>query len=101
MNPAKVHRLGGDRELAVEQLLIVAVAWTQHHAVLAERNRLLIAVGGDVPNLEDGHCDSLLGARRLSLKGFRCIAEKRNRKLARDRNQLALNRIEKFVKATA
>ena len=43
------------KEPGVEQLLIVAVARPQHHAMLAERNRLAIAVGRDVTDREQLH----------------------------------------------
>jgi len=39
--------------------------------MLAERNRLLVTVGGDVMNLEDGYCDSRLGARRHMVEWYR------------------------------
>ena len=39
----------------LEQLLVVAVARAEHHAVLAERHRLLVAVGGDVTDGEERH----------------------------------------------
>ena len=39
-----------------EHRLVVVVARTQHHAVLAERDRLPIMVGRDVPDGENRHC---------------------------------------------
>ena len=55
VHPADIGRFRSDREPGVEQLLIVAVARPQHHAVLAEGNRLLVAVDGKVPNGDDAH----------------------------------------------
>ena len=55
VHPADIGRFRRDREAGVEQLLVIAVARPQHHAVLTEGNRLLVAVGGDVPNGDDAH----------------------------------------------
>ncbi len=56
LRPGKVARLGCDYELGFEHLLVVVVARTQHHAVHAERDRLLIGVGCDVLSGENWHC---------------------------------------------
>jgi hypothetical protein len=50
MDPAQLRRLGRDLNLRVEELLIVTVARPEHHAVFAERHRLLVAIGRDVAN---------------------------------------------------
>ena len=54
--PAQLARLGRDFELGFEHFLIVVVARTQHHPVLAERDRSLIVIGRDVPDGENRHC---------------------------------------------
>ena len=43
------------RSREFDQPLVVAVARAEHHAVLAERDRPAVAVGGDVANRENGH----------------------------------------------
>ena len=52
--PGQLARLGRDFELGFEHFLIVVVARTQHHPVVAERNRSFIVVGRDVPDGEIG-----------------------------------------------
>ena len=52
--PGDLARRWRDCELGFEHLLIVVVARTQHHPVLAERNRSLIEIGRDVSNGEIG-----------------------------------------------
>ena len=56
LRPGKLARLGRDFELGFEHLLVVVVARTQHHPVLAERDRLLIVIRRDVPDGENRHC---------------------------------------------
>src|ERR1700722_16308833 len=54
--PGQLLRAGRDFELCLNHPLIVVVAWTQHHPVLAECDRLMIAIGRDVPDAENRHC---------------------------------------------
>src|SRR5580704_8612410 len=54
--PGQLLRAGRDFELCLNHLLIVVVAWTQHHPVRAECDRLMIAIGRDVPDAENRHC---------------------------------------------
>src|SRR5690348_15861590 len=55
MKPSDIHRFGGNGQLTVEQPLIMAVARPQHHAMFAECDRLLVAVGRDVADGQDRH----------------------------------------------
>ena len=55
VNPAQVGRLRGNDEIGVEQPLVVAVPRPQHHAVLAERHRLLVPVGRHMMDGEEVH----------------------------------------------
>jgi hypothetical protein len=58
LRPGKLARLGRYFELGFEHLLIVIVAWAQHHAVLAECDRLLIVICREVSDGENRHCGS-------------------------------------------
>jgi hypothetical protein len=58
--PRQLTRRGGDYELGFEHLLVAIVTRMQHHPVLAERDRLLIVVGRDVPDGENRHCSSTM-----------------------------------------
>ena len=80
-----------------EQPLVVAVARPQHHAMLAKGNRLLVAVGRDVTHGNDRHCTGLLGDCGLRLRGLGRVAEKGDRQVAADSDQLPLDQIEKLV----
>ena len=55
VDPVDVRRLRRDAQARVDQPLVVAVARAEHHAMVAERDRPAIAVGGDVTDREDGH----------------------------------------------
>ena len=55
LGPADARRRGGDHELRVDQALVMAVARTQHHAMLAEADRLPVLVGRDVLDGQRGH----------------------------------------------
>src|SRR5271169_6223660 len=101
VHPADIGGFRGDDELGVEQLLVVAVARPQHHAVLAERDRLLIAVDGDVANGDDLHRLCLLRSYRLRLCGLGRGAEEGDREIAGDRDQLPLHQIEELVETFA
>jgi hypothetical protein len=48
--PGKVTRLGRDFELGFEYLLVVVVARTQHHTVLAKGDRSPIVICRDMLN---------------------------------------------------
>src|SRR5580704_8005493 len=54
--PGQLPRFWRDFEFRCNQLLIVVVAWTQHHPMLAECDRLMIAIGRNVPDAENRHC---------------------------------------------
>ncbi len=53
--PSDIHRFRRDLKVGVEQLLVVAVTWPQHHTMLAECDGLLVPVGCNVPNGKYGH----------------------------------------------
>ena len=53
--PGQLARLGRDFERGFEHLLVVVVARTQHHPVLAEGNGLPVLVGRDVLDAQRGH----------------------------------------------
>ena len=44
-----------DQVTRVDQPLVIAVAWPEHHAVLAEGDRLSIEVSGNVADRQDCH----------------------------------------------
>jgi hypothetical protein len=74
VQPAHRARRRLDRQRGVDQPQVVAVARPGHQAVLAELHRVAIAVGGPVPDVEDGHgraWQSQSGRRRLT----RCLNE--------------------------
>jgi hypothetical protein len=54
-----VGLVDGVRESAQSwrELLVMTVARTQHHAMLAKANRLLVPVGRDVLDGQRGHCN--------------------------------------------
>ena len=52
---AQHHRLRRDHELRRQHPLIVALLRPHHHAMLADRDRLAVAIGGDVTDLENRH----------------------------------------------
>ena len=53
--PSEAGGLGRDLQPRLKQLLVVAVARAEHHAMLAERHRLLVAVGRDVADGKERH----------------------------------------------
>src|ERR1043166_2350771 len=57
LRPDQLSRCGRDAEAGVQHLLIVVVTWPQHHAVLAERDRTPVAIGGDVADGQNRHCN--------------------------------------------
>src|SRR4029077_14436775 len=54
--PSKLPRLRPNFKLGLQHLLVVVVTPAQHHPVLAEGNRLMIAIGRDVFDRENRHC---------------------------------------------
>ena len=50
--PGNLAWRGRDREFGLQHLLVAIVARPQHHAMLAERDRLPVAIGRDVPDGE-------------------------------------------------
>ena len=52
VQPAQRDRLRLDDQPRLDQPLIVAVARPEHHAMLAERDRLAVAIGRDVTDRE-------------------------------------------------
>ncbi len=58
LRPGQLPRLGRDFDLGFEYLLVVVVARTQHHPVLAERDRLMIVIRRNVSDAENRHCRS-------------------------------------------
>ena len=64
------------QQARVDQPLVVAVARPEHHAVVAERDRPAIAVGGDVADGQDGH--GLLVWRGRAAKGEKHVLIYRN-----------------------
>jgi hypothetical protein len=101
VHPTQIDGLRRDPELGGEKLLVVAVARPQHHAVLAERDWLLVPVGRDVAHGDDEHRPCLLRVCGPGRRGLGGIAEKGGRELAGDGDQLPLHQIEEFVKTLA
>jgi hypothetical protein len=50
LNEAQTPRLRADLETRLNHSLIVGIAWTEHHSVLAKGDRLPVAIGRDVPD---------------------------------------------------
>jgi hypothetical protein len=50
LNETQAPRLWTDLEARLYHSLIVGVAWTEHHSVLAKSDRLSVAIGRDVPD---------------------------------------------------
>jgi hypothetical protein len=48
VNEAQAPRLWADLEARIDHSLIVGVAWTKHHSVLAKGDRLPVAIERDV-----------------------------------------------------
>ena len=55
LNEAQAPRLRADLEARLDHSLIVAVAWAEHHSVLAKGDRLPVAIGRDVPDGQGRH----------------------------------------------
>src|SRR5215212_146103 len=53
-----MRRLGRDLDLGRDELLVVAVARPEHHAMLAEGDRPAVAIGRDVADRKDRHLAS-------------------------------------------
>src|SRR5579862_455005 len=56
--PSQLLRFWRDFEIRCNHLLIVVVAWPQHHAVLTECNRLFIMISRNVSDVANRHCRS-------------------------------------------
>ena len=78
LDPPQIRRFGSDLELRFEQPLVMAFARTQHHPVFAEGDRLLVLIGGDMPDGENRHCNPMI---RL---GIACIFRAKNRASVND-----------------
>jgi hypothetical protein len=48
LNEAQAPGLWADLKARLDHSLIVGVAWTEHHSVLAKADRLPVAIGRDV-----------------------------------------------------
>jgi hypothetical protein len=55
LRPGKLLRSGRDFELGLEYPLVVVIARTQHHSVLAEGDRLIIVICRNVSDAENRH----------------------------------------------
>ena len=60
LRPGKLPRTGRDFELRFDDPLIVVVARTQHHPVLAECDRAIIVICGDVSDAENRHYRAMI-----------------------------------------
>ena len=78
LDPSQIRRFGSDLELRFEQPLVMAFARTQHHPVFAEGDRLLVLIGGDMPDGENRHCNPMI---RLWIA---CIFPAKNRASVND-----------------
>ena len=78
LDPPQIRRFGSDLELRFEQPLVMAFARTQHHPVFAEGDRLLVLIGGDMPDGENRHCNPMI---RLWIA---CIFRAKNRASVND-----------------
>jgi hypothetical protein len=61
LRPDQMTRLGRDFELRFEHFLVLVVARTQHHSMLAERDWPLKAIYRYVPDGQDWHAVSESG----------------------------------------
>ena len=66
----EARRLGQDRQRRVEEMLVVPLARRKHHAVLAEGDRLPVAVGGHMVDAVDRHFLGAFPAWPPSRDGF-------------------------------
>jgi N-formylglutamate amidohydrolase len=71
--PGELARPGRDFELGFEHFLVVVVARTQHHLVLAERDRVFIVICGDVPDGENRHCSPLCSCQEHAFSAPRIV----------------------------
>ena len=84
VHPAQSTGSGVIDEPRFDQPLVIAVARAQHHAVLAERHRLLVAVGRDVADGEKLHLPARIALVAVQFQACVWIC-KRRRKAATDR----------------
>src|SRR6185503_7849724 len=68
VHPAHALWLGRHIEIAVEQVLVVAVARPHHEPMFAERDRLAVGVGRRVADGQDGH-GAIIGATSVPPQG--------------------------------
>src|SRR5580704_18409897 len=54
--PSQLLRPGRNFEFCCNHLLIVVVAWTQHHPMLTECDRLFIMISRNVSDVANRHC---------------------------------------------
>ena len=59
VDPAKAVRTRLNLEARFEKPLIVAVAWAEHHSVLAQAHGRGIGIGREMSYREDGHARSI------------------------------------------
>jgi hypothetical protein len=78
LDPTQIRRFGSDLEVRFEQPLVMVFARTQHHPVFAEGDRLLVLIGGDMPDGENRHCNPMI---RLWIA---CIFRAKNRASVND-----------------
>src|SRR5687767_441071 len=55
MQPAQMDGLRRDHQAAPDQPQVVALPWTEHHAVLAETDGLAVPVDGGVADGQERH----------------------------------------------
>ena len=52
---ADLRRFESDRQGLVEYVLVIAVTWPEHHAMVAKAARRAIAINRDMSNCQDRH----------------------------------------------
>ena len=59
-SPGKLRRPRRNFEFRFNDLLIIVVAWTQHHPVFTECDGLIVVICRDVPDAENRHCRPMI-----------------------------------------
>src|ERR1700733_12279874 len=77
--PIQLPRFWRDFEFRCNHLLIVVVAWPQHHPVLAECDRLIIMISRNVSDVPNRHChpkitDAPATSIGAAIPSTRCIS---------------------------
>jgi hypothetical protein len=67
--PSKLSRLRSNFKLGLQHLLVVIITRTQHHPMLAEGDRLMIAIGRDVFDRENRHWHPNAYTHRMHFSG--------------------------------